>query len=197
MWSRAEQSVASSARSSSGQRAQPAHYTSPPSPPLQAAVLIEALSHNAVMTAIDFSWCGLEERAACALGDLLRTNRALRHVKLDHNRIGPEGAIVIASGLGANRTLETIELSWNPLGKRGLATLLARGERSLHVLTAFVCCRFTQGVPFELCVLRDATLLVARCLLPATHEPLVPGGGHCLLALRTAALLQAPRLAAA
>ena len=76
---------------------------------------------------IYLSWCGLEERVACALGIVLRRNDTLRKLDLSHNGIGPEGALAIASALSANLTLTDVDLSWNPLGERGVAALLSRG----------------------------------------------------------------------
>ena len=60
-----------------------------------------------------------------ALGDALAVNTTLRSLDLRNNKIGPEGAAILAKSLTGNRTLQKLDLRWNELGQDGLVHFLA------------------------------------------------------------------------
>ena len=47
------------------------------------------------------------------LADALVANENLRMLKLAHNRLGDEGASILALGLQTNRTMEALDLTFN------------------------------------------------------------------------------------
>ena len=71
------------------------------------------------------------------VGTALMTNSNLLVLDLDYNRIGPDGAAALASGLSVNQSLEKLSLSWNRIGDDGTIALAEalRSNQSLHALS--------------------------------------------------------------
>ena len=72
--------------------------------------------------------CGLQERGAQAIADVLRVNRTLTNLNLRSNQLGEGGAQAIAAALRENHMLTNLNLGWNSLGE-GAAQAIAAALR--------------------------------------------------------------------
>jgi Leucine Rich repeat len=92
--------------------------------------LVEALQNNVMVDWLLLVGCFDTVNLANALGQLLRTNRRIRHLVLSHyHSVGSEGIIAIMEGLCENRKLKSIDLRSNRLG----ATALYEISRMMRV----------------------------------------------------------------
>eukprot|EP00955_Chlamydomonas_euryale_P011269 121639-Chlamydomonas_euryale.AAC.2 len=113
------------------------------------AALVDDLSGNAALKELQLSRCGLDDRCASRLAELLATNGTLAALDVSHNAIGWEGARELAAGLlraartrafggggngkgaqggagrgGSGGRLAAIKLDGNPLCRFGVIELL-------------------------------------------------------------------------
>ncbi|CAM9745864.1 unnamed protein product [Discosporangium mesarthrocarpum] len=84
-----------------------------------AGVTILRALMNPVTEYLDMSFTGLEESAGEAIGRLFRSpSIALRHLNVEHNNLGRDGANAIFWALRRNRTVTHLDLSDNGLGSQ-------------------------------------------------------------------------------
>jgi len=135
--------------------------------------LAHALRSGSCVTSFCLKWnhVGSHERGIQALCDVLRSNRAMVHLDLRNNKIGPECGHHIGEMLRDNNILTHIDLSWNDLGPDGGAALLQGiqtnntlidcqlsgnriAEDTLHAI-AFVLRRNRQNAPLSAATFKE------------------------------------------
>lgn len=85
---------------------------------------LEKMRANDVPSTVDLSRSALCEPDQFALlGTAVMCNNTVRHLLLDHNRLGAAGAAQLAAGLAKNTTLCSLGLENTELGKEGLDAL--------------------------------------------------------------------------
>lgn len=90
----------------------------------KAIILAQVLKTNTSLEYIDLTqlqpiepYVRIDEKGAYAFAEALQTNKTLKILILDGNKIGDFAAYVLAEALKRNTTLEKLELKWNNLGK--------------------------------------------------------------------------------
>ena len=76
-------------------------------------------------------------RAALQVAEAIRNNNdTVLTIDLDHNKIGPEGAIVLAGAIQDNNTIQTIDLDHNKIGNEGAIALAGaiRNSNTIHTI---------------------------------------------------------------
>jgi hypothetical protein len=92
------------------------------------AEIASALYRNTSIQGLDISENGLDDPAAAtALRELLRRNKTITRLSMDHNIFGSNDIIVriIAEGFRNNTTLQVLDLSFCDLNDQGLSILAA------------------------------------------------------------------------
>lgn len=77
--------------------------------------LIKALRTNQNVKRLDFIGCDLTDDVGAEIGILLRENKTIEKICLDHNSLGPLTCYAIAAGLQENTTLISLSLEHNSL----------------------------------------------------------------------------------
>ena len=90
----------------------------------KAIILAQVLKTNTSLEYIDLTqlqpvepYTRIDKKGAYAFAEALQTNKTLKVLILDGNKIGDAGAYALAKALKRNTTLEKLELKWNNLGK--------------------------------------------------------------------------------
>jgi hypothetical protein len=90
----------------------------------KAIILAQVLKTNTSLEYIDLTqlqpvepYTRIYEKGAYAFAEALQTNKTLKVLILDGNKIGDTGAYALAKALKRNTTLEKLELKWNNLSK--------------------------------------------------------------------------------
>ncbi|XP_068670277.1 nucleotide-binding oligomerization domain-containing protein 2-like isoform X8 [Montipora foliosa] len=98
-----------------------------------AAVCIETMKTNSMITSLLLYDCNIDDASAAALAELLRENSTLTMLFLGYNNIGEVVADALAKGLKGNSTLKWLDLSNNRIGYVG-ADALAKGLKENSTL---------------------------------------------------------------
>lgn len=90
----------------------------------KAIILAQVLKTNTSLEYIDLTqlqpvepYVRIDEKGAYAFAEALQTNKTLKILILNGNKIGDFAAYTLAEALKRNTTLEKLELKWNNLGK--------------------------------------------------------------------------------
>lgn len=90
----------------------------------KAIILAQVLKTNTSLEYIDLTqlqpvepYVRIDEEGAYAFAEALQTNKTLKILILNGNKIGDFAAYTLAEALKKNTTLEKLELKWNNLGK--------------------------------------------------------------------------------
>lgn len=79
-------------------------------------------SHTATPASIPPQDNGISDAGAVGLASALAVNRALRHLNVANNGVGPQGASALSAVLGGSSVTE-LNLAGNPLGPLGAKAL--------------------------------------------------------------------------
>ncbi len=97
-----------------------------------AAAIGLGLLEQSALKALEMVGCGVGIEGADAFGRVLRRKASsLSTLRLERNKIGPEGTVAIASGLGDNTSLRLLNLCRNGIqgkGARAIAVALQRNK---------------------------------------------------------------------
>jgi hypothetical protein len=109
-----------------------------------------------------------------AFGTTLRHNTVLQILRLSGNRMGPRGALSLASGLSQNTALKELHLDTNLIGLDGLLSIIKALEtnKSLQVLSLRGMVRLAGAARL---VLHDALLRMLKgntviCEIRSSHD---------------------------
>jgi Ran GTPase-activating protein (RanGAP) involved in mRNA processing and transport len=94
-----------------------------------AEVVCRAAQQFHYLHTLNMDCCRIDGRAAPPLAELLRGHRALRHITLNHNRLGSEGAIEFCGGAAESRTLRSAHLAYNEIKSEMAAKALGQMMR--------------------------------------------------------------------
>ena len=72
---------------------------------------------------LELKGCGLTSEDVPAIVSYLRCNQSLRSLKLQDNKIGDDGVVLLAGAIKSHPTLETLWLGSNPFGAIGMEAL--------------------------------------------------------------------------
>mmetsp|Transcript_11826 Transcript_11826/g.16520 ORF Transcript_11826/g.16520 Transcript_11826/m.16520 type:complete len:226 (-) Transcript_11826:1318-1995(-) len=125
--------------------------------------LLSIVHSNTSLTHLDLTRNGLDSQMANLLGAMLEECNTLVHLNLSHNRIGEEGCVSIAEGIGKNQNtrLRELNLSYNMVYNEGGTALgqMIRANASLRTLNLRHCGIFVEGSKAIMAaVARNATL---------------------------------------
>lgn len=110
----------------------------------KAIILAQVLKTNTSLEYIDLTqlqpvepYTRIYEKGAFALAEALQTNKTLKVLILDGNKIGDAAAYALAEALKINTTLEKLELKWNNLSKNLIDKININQRISLEYNYAF------------------------------------------------------------
>eukprot|EP00466_Bigelowiella_natans_P005044 jgi/Bigna1/87023/estExt_fgenesh1_pg.C_160043 len=149
-------------------------------------------SRNSIVNAVTAKVIKKCSHKGSLIGVLLEKNMTLTHLNLSHNRIGEEGCIRIAEGIGKNvkTRLRELDLSYNTVYNEGGQALgqMIRANASLRTLNLTHCGIFVEGSKAIMAaVARNATL---QKLHYANNSTWIDGADVCaqMLAVNTSLL---------
>ena len=111
----------------------------------KAIILAQVLKTNTSLEYIDLTqlqpvepYVRINEKVGYALAEALQTNKTLKILILNGNKIGDFAAYALAEALKKNTTLEKLELKWNNLGKDLINKIKNNKRISLEYNYAFL-----------------------------------------------------------
>lgn len=111
----------------------------------KAIILAQVLKTNTSLEYIDLTqlqpvepYVRIDEKGAYAFAEALQTNKTLKILILNGNKIGDFAAYTLAKALKKNTTLKKLELKWNNLGKDLINKIKHDKRISLEYNYAFI-----------------------------------------------------------
>ena len=111
----------------------------------KAIILAQVLKTNTSLEYIDLTqlqpvepYVRIDEKGAYAFEEALQTNKTLKILILDGNKIGDFAAYALAEALKKNTTLKKLELKWNNLSKDLINKIINNKRISLEYNYAFL-----------------------------------------------------------
>lgn len=129
--------------------------------------LVRALLVGNGVAKLNLTRCGISNRSAAALSELLKCSMSLRELYLGWNKIRGAGAVAFAQGLQRCDSLRTLDLSWNAFGSVtggtnaaiALAEALSNNETLVHLDISYNRLRESDCKVLSSCLENNHTLL--------------------------------------
>jgi Ran GTPase-activating protein (RanGAP) involved in mRNA processing and transport len=104
------------------------------------------------MDTLTLKGCGLSEGCSSSVGEFIKSNKFIKHLRLSHNQLGGNNCKQLFGNLKTSTTLVELDISWNKLGSQGavvLAGVFDLAHKGLQILNVSCCDLTDNGKNFE------------------------------------------------
>eukprot|EP01104_Vermistella_antarctica_P015519 TRINITY_DN5114_c0_g1_i1.p1 TRINITY_DN5114_c0_g1~~TRINITY_DN5114_c0_g1_i1.p1 ORF type:complete len:1148 (+),score=346.07 TRINITY_DN5114_c0_g1_i1:316-3759(+) len=86
--------------------------------------IVKSMKHNPVLTSLNFSRCGLNEKVSMFMQRMFAANNKIVHINLSHNKVGDTGMATMVVGMFRNKSLRYLDFSNTGMGAKGGSSLM-------------------------------------------------------------------------